>query len=312
MEENKYFASNSEQPKDKPVPVWIKSGAAFAGGAAAGVTGALLVGGIPAAAAEVPAEDGENTDEVVDPVDDNASAWTDGQVNVAHGVNDGMSFGQAFAAARAEVGPGGVFEWRGGVYGTYYEQEWNAMTPAQRSEWSSHFNWSNVTREPEQHTPGTNHDTGTNHDPGTDPHHNPPVQPVEHTYEVISVHEAEDGTMMAYVKMDGHDCVMFDTDGYGVFDSMAVDLNDDGSLQENELMPIDPAEGLTVNWAIGQMEPVVPDIEDPQQDIIIDIDPGEPDEPIDINDIVDVEDPDDIFGPDTDPDYIEPTNFDDI
>ena len=33
------------------------------------------------------------------------------EIPVAHGVSDDMSFSQAFAAARHEVGAGGVFEW---------------------------------------------------------------------------------------------------------------------------------------------------------------------------------------------------------
>ena len=43
-------------------------------------------------------------------------------------VSDDMSFGEAFAAARAEAGPGGVFAWRGNVYGTYMADEWEAMS----------------------------------------------------------------------------------------------------------------------------------------------------------------------------------------
>lgn len=55
-------------------------------------------------------------------------------VPVAASVNDEMSFGEAFAAARAEVGAGGIFEWRGNLYNTYYVQEWEAMTPEEREE----------------------------------------------------------------------------------------------------------------------------------------------------------------------------------
>ncbi len=47
-------------------------------------------------------------------------------------VGDDMSFAEAFAEARAEVGPGGVFVWHGGVYSTFYAEEWNAMTPAEQ------------------------------------------------------------------------------------------------------------------------------------------------------------------------------------
>jgi len=40
-------------------------------------------------------------------------------------VNDEMSFSQAFASARQELGAGGVFEWHGQYYGTFYENEMN-------------------------------------------------------------------------------------------------------------------------------------------------------------------------------------------
>lgn len=47
-------------------------------------------------------------------------------------VNDDMTFAQAFATARAELGPGASFTWHGQVYGTYYQNEWNAMSPAEQ------------------------------------------------------------------------------------------------------------------------------------------------------------------------------------
>lgn len=51
-------------------------------------------------------------------------------------VDQGQSFGEAFAQARAEVGPGGVFRWHGGVYGTYTKDEWDAMSPEGRQQFS--------------------------------------------------------------------------------------------------------------------------------------------------------------------------------
>jgi len=44
-------------------------------------------------------------------------------------VSDEMSFGDAFSAARAELGQGGVFEWRGNLYATDTIEEWNASHP---------------------------------------------------------------------------------------------------------------------------------------------------------------------------------------
>ena len=79
-------------------------------------------------------------------VDDNTSEspiWTDGNIAVATGVNDNMSFAEAFNAARTEVGPGGAFEWQGNVYGTYTAEEWALMTEEEKKEYNNHFNWSN-------------------------------------------------------------------------------------------------------------------------------------------------------------------------
>ncbi|MDX1912723.1 MAG: hypothetical protein SFV22_14630 [Saprospiraceae bacterium] len=50
-------------------------------------------------------------------------------------VSDGMGFKEAFDAARAEVGPGGYFEWRGNIYNTYTEAEWTSMTPEQKDQY---------------------------------------------------------------------------------------------------------------------------------------------------------------------------------
>jgi len=72
-------------------------------------------------------------------------AWADDEVSIATGVNDDMSFSEAFAAARAEVGAGGAFEWRGGVYGTFTADEWNNMSAEERAEYNDHFSWSNHT-----------------------------------------------------------------------------------------------------------------------------------------------------------------------
>lgn len=63
-------------------------------------------------------------------------------VDVYHEVNvidmdDSLSFAQAFAQARAELGPGGAFEWRGGVFGTYHANEWNSMSHAEQADFTA-------------------------------------------------------------------------------------------------------------------------------------------------------------------------------
>lgn len=59
-------------------------------------------------------------------------------INEATGLNDEMSFKEAFASAREEVGKGGAFVWHGKVYGTYRgdDPEWLAMSDEERAEHS--------------------------------------------------------------------------------------------------------------------------------------------------------------------------------
>lgn len=72
-------------------------------------------------------------------------------MDVAESVNDSMSFNQAFAAARHEVGAGGLFVWHGHTYGTYYANEWDAMTPEEHDQyWADvHHTTANIEYEPE-------------------------------------------------------------------------------------------------------------------------------------------------------------------
>ena len=54
---------------------------------------------------------------------------------VATSVSDEMSFEEAFKAARAEVGPGGLFVWNDTYYGTFSENEWEALSDAKKEQW---------------------------------------------------------------------------------------------------------------------------------------------------------------------------------
>lgn len=48
-------------------------------------------------------------------------------------VGGSQSFREAFQAARAELGPGGVFRWHGNIYNTYTVEEWNAMSTEEKN-----------------------------------------------------------------------------------------------------------------------------------------------------------------------------------
>lgn len=49
---------------------------------------------------------------------------------------DGLSFSDAFANAREELGANGVFKWRGQLYGTMLKDEWDGLSDEGKSEFS--------------------------------------------------------------------------------------------------------------------------------------------------------------------------------
>ena len=71
--------------------------------------------------------------------DNEAIASEDSGLKVAT-VSDDLSFAKAFDAARAEVGPGGVFQWRGHIYNTYTAAEWKAMSHEERQLFANQVN----------------------------------------------------------------------------------------------------------------------------------------------------------------------------
>ena len=161
-------------------------------------------------------ENVENLQEQVNTADHHSNIPPVGDtVAVAHGVSDDMSFSEAFAAARAEVGPGGVFTWHGNVYGTYYASEWNSMSDAEKHEYA-------------QAVHNTDYDSDSS--VGHSNYHEVSNDEGEiHVLGSESV-ETEDGEIInvARVEVDGHYGEIYDMDNDGQPDIAAFDTNDDG------------------------------------------------------------------------------------
>lgn len=100
----------------------------------------VLIGGTPGillgAAAAFGADTLTAADEITSPDSEELLADAELCATSATTVTDDMSFAEAFRSARAEMGPGGTFVWHGNVYGTYYADEWNAMTPEQQHDFA--------------------------------------------------------------------------------------------------------------------------------------------------------------------------------
>lgn len=168
-------------------------------------------------------------------------------------ISDDMSFGEAFAAARAQVGPGGVFEWRGNVYNTYNAEEWNAMSPEDRAEFADRLSETPIEIDVEEAVTenGVSNETVIQNDPtievnaenGEEVVGEPDVQ-----VEEVGVVVMEDGSeaILATGQMDGHVMVLADVDSDGAIDAMAVDYNDNGEVDQNEMVDMADAD-LTVD-----------------------------------------------------------------
>ena len=92
-----------------------------------GMTGILMGTGAMYAANAFASDDAAPAEE---PVKDLQQLTSDGS----------LSFRQAFDAARAELGPGGVFRWHGNIYNTYTADEWNAMSHAEKQLFADRVN----------------------------------------------------------------------------------------------------------------------------------------------------------------------------
>lgn len=230
------------------------------GGAAAGVAlgaaATVLSSGTPVDGAE--AHGGEEV-----------PTWSDGEVPVAHGVNDDMSFTEAFNTARTEVGPGGAFEWHGNIYHTYNKDEWDNMSAEDKAAFGQHFSWTgSATAQNDEvevvnvHTAGhtAGHATAQTETvqaqpvaqgpQGDEPNYitgnqGPHPQPVasnephtvseESEVQILGVsHDDETGYTFAQLSVDNHDAIMVDINGDHEFDVLAVDFNDNGKLEDNE------------------------------------------------------------------------------
>lgn len=171
---------------------------------------------------------------------------TDEGVRVAQ-VDDSQSFSSAFADARAQVGPGGVFEWHGKVYGTYYKEEWDAMSSAERHEYqskidyqdvTSHSNTAEVHPETADAVPTSQvQEGGSQSEIGSQP---------ETEVRVLGIEEMPDGegqmmTVVA-VEMDGQNVLLVDVDHDGQIDLVMADVNGDGQLSDDEIADISASE----------------------------------------------------------------------
>lgn len=241
----------TETPKKKMNIPWKGVLVGGVPGIIFGVAGTLATEEVAAATESENADDTHSGGSGVE----SAAATVHDVAPVATGVNDDMSFSDAFAAARTEVGPGGVFSWHGQVYGTYYKSEWDSLSDEQRQEYSQSVAQTQV--HPEPYTPQPSDPEIVEVDQPTveDSVHDiqqdtqeemqseevtlePEADAEELEVEIIGVTQMEDEGGEIYDEgvgsMDGHDAAFLDLEGDGEVDTVIIDENDNGEVDEGD------------------------------------------------------------------------------
>lgn len=251
-----------------------KEGSAWKHVTLGGVSGILMGAGLLYAGQMAAASMPEATPEEEKPEDAQqpTDAETSSDLPVAQMHND-MSFGEAFAAARAEVGPGGVFVWHGGIYNTYTAEEWNAMTPEQKQDFAQQVN-------PEVPAHQVSVPTDANPDVAAEPAVNDnDVQVVDQQTAQSSDQDA-DVHIVGYGEVEGHVAVGLDTNNDGQADVAIIDVDDSGNLSDPDVIVDNNGNMATYGQIANDPDPnltasmenpdVAPDMPDYMNDAMID------------------------------------------
>jgi hypothetical protein len=223
---------------------------------AAGVAGAALFMGFTLP--EETPESGAGMSAVLPTADD----FSGTHVPTASGVNDGMSFTEAFAAARGETGPGGVFFWKDGVYGTYYKDEWNQLSPEYKELFSNysyqqpddHMAGSVLPQDDPAVVPGSN---GIDPEQGNITLNDDPDYPTAGSgdVEVLGVqYAAVDGDVEIYTGTDDDGVLLVEVGADNIFDAsfpaddgIAANVYDTGAGADNIFDASLADDGIAVN-----------------------------------------------------------------
>lgn len=209
-----------------------------------GTTTGILLGAIGIRAIDhlnanhIVEDNGENANtDVNTDVNTEANVPAYGEAPMAHVGND-MSFDAAFAAARAEVGPGGVFTWHGGIYGTYYETEWEAKSDVQKMEYAQSVHppvtpehiQVNVINEIQPEVVVDAHEVEVQDNQAHIA--NTTSETMDETYPT----EDEDVHIVGQGTVQGHDAVALDMTGNYEADVVIIDVDDTGSLTDPDVV----------------------------------------------------------------------------
>jgi len=172
-----------------------------------------------------PEETGADGEGTLSPVDnDPVVMYTDAPM--AAGVNNEMGFGEAFAAARAEVGPGGFFLWNGAAYNTYNAEEWAVMSAEDRQQFMASVEMPDLSGNMATNDGIAEVENANNGVAGSDEFID------EGKVGEVSAEESQAGSIDVNIEQEPEieesDFIEVDIDGDGIIDTLAIDFDGDG------------------------------------------------------------------------------------
>lgn len=172
------------------------------------------------------------------PAPEEALVATDEGIRIAQ-VDDNVSFATAFADARAQVGPGGAFEWKGHVYNTFYEEEWNSMSSAERAQYQSRIDYNAIIGNELTSEHIVSHNSMTSEVPIDTNSDDEGVRILG----VEAVMDSDGNPMIvAGIEIDGEQALLVDVDNDGTMDVIMIDKNGNHHIDWNEMYDISDAQ----------------------------------------------------------------------
>ena len=174
---------------------------------------------------------------------------------------DDLSFHDAFDAARAQLGPGGIFSWHGNLYNTYTADEWQAMSDDDKDQFAEEVNpeispedidtdeiAENESAQDED-TDVTVAEDATTNEPELATASEPSVESDDDDVRVVGFGEVQlaNGQNVTVQELDynGQRVAVIDLDQDGTPDVAMSDLNNNRQMDEGEVIDLHTAEALT-------------------------------------------------------------------
>lgn len=171
---------------------------------------------------------------------------------------DDMPFREAFNAARAELGAGGVFSWHGNIYNTYTADEWAAMSEDEHQEFAEQVapevsaedvdttDFAEVKQEPKPET-----ETNTESDVELVAANEQEIESGDDDVRVVGFGEItlDNGRNVTVQEMDynGQRVAVIDVDQDGEADIAMSDLNHNNQMDEGEVIDLHTGENISFN-----------------------------------------------------------------